>query len=157
MLVAQALGLAKPDAVDDAGVVQLVGDDGVVSSQASFEEAGVGVESTWIEDSIIHLMEVSNPALEILVDILCPANEADGRHAETMGVKGVLGCLDDAWVIGESQVVIGAKVEHALSIGIDLHVLGRRDYALYFVGASFLHSVKVGLTHGFQSYAHKTR
>lgn len=149
MLVAEALGLAEPDAVDNTGVVKLVRDDSIIGCQASLEEASVGVESTWIEDSIFKLMEVSNSTFQVLMDILSAANEAHRGHAEAMCVQGVLGRLNDTWMIRKPQVIVGAEVKHTLPISIDFHVLSGRDHALNLVGASFLHCVKVGLTHGF--------
>ena len=43
--VAVALGLAQADAVDDRGVVQLVGDDRVVLAEQRLEQAAVGIEA----------------------------------------------------------------------------------------------------------------
>src|SRR5262249_18068389 len=43
--IAIALRLAQPDAVDDAGVIELVADDGVFFAEQRLEEATVGVEA----------------------------------------------------------------------------------------------------------------
>ena len=43
--VAEALRLAQADAVDDAGVVQLVADDRVLLAEQRLEQAAVGVEA----------------------------------------------------------------------------------------------------------------
>ena len=50
--VAQPLGLAESDAVDDRGVVQLVGNDGIVGPQQGLEQAAVGVEARGVEDRV---------------------------------------------------------------------------------------------------------
>jgi len=45
VLVPVTLRLAEPDAVDDRGMVQLVGDDGVLGAEQRFEQAAVGIEA----------------------------------------------------------------------------------------------------------------
>ena len=57
--VAQALGLAEPDAVDDRGVVQLVGDHGVLGAQQRLEQAAVGVEARGVEDRVFGAEELA--------------------------------------------------------------------------------------------------
>ena len=46
VVVAKALGFAQPDAVNDAGMVQFVGDDGVFGAEQRLEQTAVGVEAT---------------------------------------------------------------------------------------------------------------
>ena len=53
VLVAEALRLAQADAVDDGGVVELVGDDGVFVVEQRLEQAAVGVEAGAVEDRVL--------------------------------------------------------------------------------------------------------
>jgi hypothetical protein len=53
VLVAVALGLAQPDAVDDRRVVERVGDDRVVLAEQRLEQAAVGVEARAVEDRVL--------------------------------------------------------------------------------------------------------
>ena len=53
--VAVALRLAEPDAVDDRGVVELVGDDRVLGAEQGLEQAAIGVEAGRIEDRVLRL------------------------------------------------------------------------------------------------------
>ena len=59
VLVAEPLGLAEPDAVDDAGVVQFVRDDGVLGAEKRLEQAAVGVEARRVEDRVVHAEEAA--------------------------------------------------------------------------------------------------
>ena len=56
--VAVAAGLAQAHSVDDAGVVELVGDDRVLLTQEGFEQAAVGVETGGVEDGVLGAQEV---------------------------------------------------------------------------------------------------
>ena len=82
VLVAEALGLAEADAVDDGGVVQLVGDDGVLGPQDGLEEAAVGVEAGGVKDGVLLANEPGDTPFQLLVDVLGAADEADGGKAE---------------------------------------------------------------------------
>ena len=53
ILIAETLCLAETDAVDDAGMVQGIADDGVFGSEQSFEESAVRIETGTVEDRIL--------------------------------------------------------------------------------------------------------
>lgn len=76
MLIAVLLRLAETDAVDDGGVVQLVGDDGVLGAEENLKDACICVKAARIEDSILTPVEAGNLLLEFLVNVLCAADEA---------------------------------------------------------------------------------
>ena len=65
VLVAQALGFAEPDAVDDRGVVQLVGDDRILGAQDRLEQAAVGIPARGIEDRVFHSQKVGDRLFEL--------------------------------------------------------------------------------------------
>ena len=58
MFVTIFFGLAEADAVDDGSVVEFVRDDGVIGRQQNLEQAGVGVETTRVEDGIFATVEL---------------------------------------------------------------------------------------------------
>ena len=72
LLVAVALGLAEPDAVDDAGVVQFVADDRVLRAEDGLEEPAVGVEARAIEDRVLGAEESRDRRFEFLVQFWVP-------------------------------------------------------------------------------------
>ncbi len=72
------------------------------------------------------------------MDILGPADKADGRHAETMAVQRILGRPDHFGVGGEPQVVVRAEVQHLLpGRDPDDRALGGGDDALFLKEARF--------------------
>lgn len=64
MRISEPLGLAQPDPVDDGRVVESIGQYGVFRAQQLFEEAGVGVEATRVEDGVVPLMEFGDLVLQ---------------------------------------------------------------------------------------------
>ena len=53
VLVAEPLRFAQADAVDDAGVVQLVGDDGVFRSEQRFKQPAVGIKAGAVKNRVL--------------------------------------------------------------------------------------------------------
>ena len=150
--VAIPLGLAQTHAVDDRGVVEGVGDDRVVLVQQWFEQAAVGIEAGGVEDGVVLAEEGRDRLLQFLVQILRAADEAHRGHAETVAVQRGLGGSDDVRVVGQTQVIIGAEVQHRAAIGQgDLGRLRAGDDALGLEqagGADFVEGVGVTLGEG---------
>lgn len=109
--VAEAAGLGEADAVDDRGVVEGVGDDGVLGAEDRLEDAAVGVEAGGVEDRVLLAEEGREAGLQLLVHLLRAADEADGRHAVAPAVERRVGGGDDLGVVGQAQVVVGAEVQ----------------------------------------------
>ncbi len=55
--IAETLGLAKTHAINDARVIQLIGDDRILGAKQRFEQAAIGVEAGRVEDRIVHPQE----------------------------------------------------------------------------------------------------
>jgi hypothetical protein len=55
--IAIAAGFAKADPVDDARVIELVADDGVLFGQERLEQAAVRVEAARVEDGLVDVEE----------------------------------------------------------------------------------------------------
>ena len=109
--VAVALGLAQADAVDDRGVVEGVRDDGVLRAEQGLEQAAVGIETRGVEDRVVGAEKVRNGSLELLVQVLRAADEPHAGETEAMIVQRLVGGGDDVRVVGEAEVVVGAKVD----------------------------------------------
>ena len=125
--VTVAHGLAQTHAVDDRGVVECVGDDGVLLGEERLEHAAVGVEAGGVEDRVLRAEVVGDGLFQLLVDVLAAADETHGRHAEAAAVHGLLGRFDQAFVVRQSEVVVGAEVQHLAACHLDLGPLGRLD------------------------------
>ena len=72
---AEALRLAEAHAVDDRGVVELVGVEPVGLVQDRGEEPLVGVPAGHVEDRVVRAEEGGDLRLELLVQRLRPADE----------------------------------------------------------------------------------
>jgi hypothetical protein len=132
VLVDEALGLAQPDPVDDRGVVQAVGEDGVVRAQQGLEDAAVGVEAGGVQDRVLHPQEGGHPPLQLEVQGLRPADEADAGHPVAPFLQRALGGGQELGVSGEAQVVVRAEIEHraVAALHADLRPLVAQDRPL---------------------------
>ena len=114
--VAESLGLAEADAVDDRGMVERVGDDRVLRAEDRLEEAAVGVPAGGVEDRILGAEEVADRRLEFAVDRLGAADEPDGAEAVAPALeRGGRGGLD-LRVVRQAEVVVRAQVERLAAI-----------------------------------------
>ena len=137
--VAEALSLAQADAVDDGGVVQRVGDDGVLRREKRLEDTAVGVEAGGVEDGVIGVEILGDGLFQLAVAVLRAADEADGGHAVAALVHGLFRRLNQAGAVGEAEVVVGAEVEGlAAVLEGDFGALGGNDVALSLVKTGFL-------------------
>ncbi|MNM81826.1 hypothetical protein D3C81_938390 [compost metagenome] len=134
VLVAVALCLGEPDAVDDRRMVQRVADHGVFRAQQGLEQAAVGVEGRAVEDGVFGTEEAGQPRLQRLVEVLRAADEAHRAEAEAVGAQGFVGGLDHLRVRGQPQVVVGAEVDYFPAVSrADDRALRRGDDALALV------------------------
>ena len=148
------MSLAEPYAVDNGGVVQLVGDDGVIRPQDGLEEAAVSVEAGGVEDAVVHLEEVGKLALQLLVDLLRAADEAYGGKAVAPLLIAGLGGGDDLGVVGKAEIVVGAHVENAFGLGgVDPRALLGGDDALLAPGTGIADGIEL-FTEDFVSLFH---
>ena len=132
--VAQPARLAEPDPVDDRGVVELIRDDRVLLAEQRLEQAAVRVEAGAEEDRVVGTEELGQTLLELAVQRLGAADEADRGHAVAPAVERLVGRLDDRRMVGEPEVVVRAEVEQLAAPGhVDMRALGRRDLELGLV------------------------
>ena len=130
VLEAEAARLGQADAVDDGGVVQAVGDHGVLVGQERLEERAVGVEGGGEEDGVVEAEVARDPRLERLVEVLGAADEPDGGEAEAAQLHGGHGGGGERGVVGQAQVVVGAKVQDLAPVDADARALGGGDHRL---------------------------
>src|SRR5262245_44512505 len=145
MAVAGSSGLAQADAVDDAGVVQLVGQHCVLVAENRLEQPAVGVPARRIEDGVILAEEACDGAFQLLVQILSAANEAYRRQPIAVASEPFMGRLDDGRMIGQAKVVIGAEVDDLAAADLDGGSLWPLQLALAFVQSAGLEVVELRL------------
>ena len=136
--VAQPPCLAQADSVDDAGVVELVADDGILGIEQGFEQAAVGVETGTVQNGGLGAQKLGDPGFEIVVSLLGAADEADGREAVTPPVQARARRRDDLGMISQSQIVVGAHVQDRTPGDIDGRLLGTVDHPLPLVQPALL-------------------
>jgi len=134
MLKHEALSLAQADPIDDRGVVESVGDDRAVLIQKGLEDPAIGVEAGSVENRVISLQELRDLLFQLFVDVLRAADEPNRAHPIAPLVQGPMGSLDDLGMRGQTQVVIGAEVDHLVAtLDSDIRRLGAHDDPLLFV------------------------
>ena len=133
------LRLAEPYAVDDAGVVELVADDGIFGAEDGFEKAGVGVEAGSVKDGVLRFQETGHGRLELFVDILGAADKPHRREAEPIPGDTILGGLDQRGMIRKSEIVVRTEIDHVLTgCYVNFSVLLGYDDPFVFEKARFL-------------------
>ncbi len=89
--------------------------------------------------------------LELAVDVLGAADEADRGHAVAARVQALVGGLDDVGVAGEPEVVVGAHVDDLLEgragreLDLDVGRLGRVDEPFLLEEARIPDALELGL------------
>ena len=145
IVVAETLGLAQAHTVNDGSVVEGVRDNGVLGCEKGLEHTAVGVEAGGVQDGVFRVEIVCNGLFQLFVDILGAADEADGGHSVTAGVHRFLGGFDEAGVIGQAQIVVGAEVEGlAAVLQLDAGALGRCDISFSLVKAGLVDGLELG-------------
>ena len=119
---AVAPGLAEPDAVDDRGVVEGVGNDCVFLAEQRLEQPAIGVEAGGEQDGVVLLQIAGDRFLEAAVERLRPADEAHRGHAEAELVHRPARRGNDLRVIGEAEIVVGAQVDEVAPAALCLHL-----------------------------------
>ena len=131
VLVAVSLGFAEAHAIDDGGVVQFIGDDGVFRAEQGFEKSAVGVEGRGIENRVFGAEKRAERTFEVLVDLLGAADEAHAGHAVAPVVERFVRSPDDLRMIGQAKIIVGAEIEHlAAGAGGQARLLRGGDDAL---------------------------
>src|SRR5436189_171906 len=87
VVVAPALGLAQPHAVDDRGVIECIRDDRVLLGEQRLEHAAVGVEAGGVEQRVLGAEEGRDLLLQRLVQVLGAADEAHRGEPVAVAVE----------------------------------------------------------------------
>ena len=105
------LGAREPRAVDDAGVVQLVGEDEVVLAQDRAHGAGVGRESALEDHAGFDVLEARDLLFEFHVDAHGAGDGAHCARAHAQFARGLQGRLDQLGVVAQAEVVVAGQVD----------------------------------------------
>jgi hypothetical protein len=131
-------------AVDDAGVVELVGEDEVFFAEDAGDGAGVGGEAGLEDDAGLDALEGGDLFFELYVDVHGAGDGADCSGAYAVFFCGGDGGFFEARVVAEAEVVVGGEVDDTLAVvGADGGLL-IVEYAQLEEGAALAEVVELG-------------
>ena len=114
------LRAGEAGAVDDGGVIELVGDDEVFFAEDSGDGAGVGGESALEDDAGFDILEAGDFLLQLHVDFHGSGDGANGAGADTVVADGLDGGFTQFGVIAEAEIVVGGEIDDpAAVVGAD--------------------------------------
>ena len=111
MTIAITLRFAQTYTIDNAGVIERIADDRVVLPQQRFEQTTVGIKTRAVEDGVLQPKKGRNCRFKIAMDGLRAANEAHRRHAETVFIEATFGGVNQARIVSQAEIIIGAKID----------------------------------------------
>ncbi len=120
-------GPREPAPVDDARMVQLVREDGVLPSGQRRDRAGVGQVAGREDDRVLASLQPGQRRLQAPVRFAGARHEPGGAAARTPPSGGGRSRPAKARIGGETQVVVGAELDHPPAPHDDLRPLGARE------------------------------
>ena len=127
MLVADDRRAGEPAAVNDRGVVQLVGKDQILFADQGRDGGQIGIESRLERNRGFHALETGQFFFELRMKDHGSGNGADRRRADTETLDRVLGRLLQLRMVGQTEIIVGAEVQHPLAVHVNPGALGRFD------------------------------
>ncbi len=110
---------AEPAAVDDARVVELVGEDHLAGPAEGRDRARVRQVAGPEQQRGLGTLEIGEPFLERAVNGHRPRDQTRPPGSSAVAFRGVGGGCPDLGVVGESQVVVGAEEERLAAVQTD--------------------------------------
>jgi hypothetical protein len=108
VIVDAVLGRAEPAAVDDAGVVEPVGEDAVALADQRAGDRDVGRRAGIEEQRRFGAVEARERRAQRLVDRRGGERRVE-RRARAVALERLLGARDHLGVVGQAEVVVGAE------------------------------------------------
>ena len=121
---AMDVGVRQTAAVDDAGVVELVGEDHVPAAGQAADHTEIRLEAGREDQGRFLVTEVCELALELLVHGQRTVQESASGAARPPRSRGRLGGLDHPGVVGVAEVVVRPGHHQFVAVDVD-RVRGR--------------------------------
>ena len=153
VFVAFLLRLGQADAVDDRGVIQLVGDDRVLLQGDRLEQAFIRIPARPVKNRVLGTEKPGDALFELAMNRLRAADEADGRQTIAVVALTFLSGFGDGGMVGQAEVVVRSQHDH-FADAFDVHhrTLGRFHQQLALERASGGHLIELGLQRGNQRH-----
>ena len=135
----------EPRAVDDAGVVQLVGEDEVLFAQDGADRAGVGRKAALEDDAGFDVLEAGDLFFELHVDAHGSGDGAHGAGAHAERARGGQRGLNELGVVGQAQVVVAGQVDDFAPVVVadrGLLVVEDAELEVGALGAEFVEDLR---------------
>ena len=110
------LGPGEPAAIDDAGMVQLVGNDMVVRSEDRRNRARVGGKAGLKHHASFHVLEGRDALFQLQVQLHGAGNSAHRARTHAILAHRFERRLAQARMRGQPQVIVGGEVDDVLAI-----------------------------------------
>ena len=123
----KSLCFAEPDAVDYAGVVERITDDGVALIEQHLEQTPVRIKTGAIENGVLRVKKGADRLLEVLMDSVCSTDKTHGCHTIAVLFEAAGSSFDDAGMIGETQVIVGTEVQDPALYDLNLCLLRAQE------------------------------
>ena len=145
VLVAEDLdfGAGEPRAVDDAGVVQLVGDDEIFFAQQRRHRARIRREARLKDHAGFDIFEARDPLLQLHVDLHGAGDGAHGARTDAVLARGFEGGFAQFGMGRQAQVIVGGDVDDLLAVEGAQRRLLVVEHAQLEVGALLLQFVEL--------------
>ena len=121
------------------------------------EEAAVGVEAGGVEDRVLGAEKPADLCFELLVNLLCAADETDACHAVSPAIERLVGGGNHRRMVGQAQVVVGTEVQYGF---LFKHAypgtLRRGNYPFILEKASFTDLLKLAKQIIFHQVEHRS-
>ena len=111
-------GARKAAAVNDGGVIQLVGNDQIVFAENRRDGTGVGREAGLEHHAGFHFLEARDLLFQVQVHLHSAGDGAHGAGADAECARGVNGGAAELGMGCEAEIIIGAEVDDFLAVEI---------------------------------------
>ena len=122
-------GARQARAIDEGGVVQGIGVDGVLGADERGDDTDIGVVPGVEEEGGVGALPGGDALFEPPVGRQVADDETGGAGAKALALHGVASRCEEGRVVGQTEIVVGAEVDGGLAIDQDFGRLGAVDGA----------------------------
>ncbi len=129
MRVAHNLRARQAAAVNDAGVIQFVGEDHIFFANQRRHRRQVRHEARLKRNAGLRAFELGKTLFQFNVQAHRPGNGAHGGGTQTIFFNRALRRRQNFWMIRQTQIIVGAEVQNFFAIHNQPRALWRADSA----------------------------